>query len=70
MLGWVELNRKHILLETGVPEGTRYAHKHGFVDDSHGDVRDVFWGAGWASTSSASSSTKPGWIRWDLKAAA
>ncbi|MCB0198878.1 MAG: serine hydrolase [Anaerolineae bacterium] len=64
MLGWVELNRKHILLETGVPEGTRYAHKHGFVDDSHGDV-GVFWGPAGPYIVSVFI-YKPGWIEWDL----
>ena len=64
MLGYVELNRKHILLETGVPEETRYAHKHGFVDDSHGDV-GVFWGPAGPYIVSVFI-YKPGWIEWEL----
>lgn len=64
MLGYVELNRKNILLETGVPDGTRYAHKHGFVDDSHGDV-GVFWGPAGPYIVSVFI-YKPGWIEWEI----
>ncbi|MCB9141639.1 MAG: serine hydrolase [Anaerolineales bacterium] len=64
MLGFIELNRKHILLEPGVPEDTRYAHKHGFVDDSHGDV-GVFWGPAGPYIVSVFL-YKPGWVEWPL----
>ena len=64
MVGYVELNRKNILLETGVPDGTRYAHKHGFVDDSHGDV-GVFWGPAGPYIVSVFI-YKPGWIEWEI----
>lgn len=64
MLQFMELNRKNILLETGVPEGTRYAHKHGFVDDSHSDV-GVFWGPAGPYIVSVFI-YKPGWIEWEL----
>jgi beta-lactamase class A len=31
-------NRINALIEMGVPEGTIVAHKHGWVDDTHGDA--------------------------------
>jgi uncharacterized protein YraI/beta-lactamase class A len=35
-------NRINALIEMGVPEGTVIAHKHGWVDDTHGDAGIVF----------------------------
>ncbi|MDX2138004.1 MAG: serine hydrolase [Chloroflexota bacterium] len=35
-------NRINALIEMGVPEGTIVAHKHGWVDDTHGDAGIVF----------------------------
>jgi uncharacterized protein YraI len=35
-------NRINALIEMGVPEGTQVAHKHGWVDDTHGDAGIVF----------------------------
>jgi uncharacterized protein YraI len=35
-------NRINALIEMGVPEGTRIAHKHGWIDDTHGDAGIVF----------------------------
>lgn len=64
MLEFMELNRKGILLETGVPEETRFAHKHGFVDDSHSDV-GVFWGPAGPYIVGVFI-YKPGWIEWEL----
>ncbi|MCD6291338.1 MAG: serine hydrolase, partial [Anaerolineae bacterium] len=43
MLDWMSNLNLGILLETGIPKGTRIAHKHGFIDDTHGDVA-VIWG--------------------------
>ena len=64
MLDFIDLNKKHILLETGLPPGVHFVHKHGFVDDSHGDVAAVWSPAGpyiisvylW----------KNGWVEWPL----
>ena len=64
MLDFVALNRKHILLETGVPPDTRYVHKHGFVDDTHGDVA-AFWGPGGPYIVSLFIYT-PGWMDWHI----
>ena len=44
MLSMMETNHIGTLLETGLPEGTRFAHKHGWIDDTHGDVGIVFSG--------------------------
>lgn len=35
-------NRINALIEMGVPEGTLVAHKHGWIDDTHGDAGIVF----------------------------
>jgi uncharacterized protein YraI len=35
-------NRINALIEMGVPEGTFVAHKHGWIDDTHGDAGIVF----------------------------
>lgn len=42
MLDVMSQNRIGALIEAGVPEGTRVAHKHGWVGDSHGDAGIVF----------------------------
>ena len=64
MIEFMDLNKKNILLETGLPPGVHFVHKHGFVDDSHGDVAAVWSPAGpyiisvylW----------KNGWVEWPL----
>ncbi|MBN1285998.1 MAG: class A beta-lactamase-related serine hydrolase [Anaerolineae bacterium] len=35
-------NRIGVLIEKGVPSGTRIAHKHGWIEDTHGDVGIIF----------------------------
>jgi beta-lactamase class A len=42
MIDWMSLNRVDSLIETGVPVGTRVAHKHGFTGDTHADAALVF----------------------------
>jgi beta-lactamase class A len=42
MLDVMSQNHIGALIEAGVPEGTRVAHKHGWVGDSHGDAGIVF----------------------------
>lgn len=64
ILGYIALDRNRILLETGVPPDTRYAHKHGFVNSAHGDV-GVFWGPAGPYIVSLFI-YKPGWMEWDL----
>ncbi len=42
MLEVMNGNRIGVLIEKGVPENTRVAHKHGWIEDTHGDVGIVF----------------------------
>jgi beta-lactamase class A len=64
MLEFIFLNYNEILLETGVPPGTHYVHKHGFVSSAHGDV-GVFWGPAGPYIVSLFI-YKPGWMEWDI----
>lgn len=64
MIDFIALNRKHILLENGVPRDTKYVHKHGFVDDSHGDVA-AFWSPSGAYVVSLYI-YMPGWMDWHV----
>ena len=63
-LDYIALDRNRILLETGVPPDTRYAHKHGFVSTAHGDV-GVFWSPAGPYIVSLFI-YKPGWMEWEL----
>lgn len=42
MLEYLSQNTIGVLIEAGVPEGTRVAHKHGWITDSFGDAGIVF----------------------------
>jgi beta-lactamase class A len=42
MLDMMSQNHIGSLIEAGVPEGTRVAHKHGWIGDTHGDAGTVF----------------------------
>ena len=42
MLDMMSQNHIGSLIEAGVPEGTRVAHKHGWIGDTHGDAGIVF----------------------------
>ena len=42
MLDTMSQNHIGSLIEAGVPEGTRVAHKHGWIGDTHGDAGIVF----------------------------
>ncbi len=42
MLYLMSGNRIGALLEVGAPDGTRIAHKHGWINDTHGDAGVVF----------------------------
>jgi beta-lactamase class A len=42
MLHVMSNNTVDALLKTGVPEGTRVAHKHGWIDDTHGNAAVFF----------------------------
>lgn len=64
MIDFVSLNKIGLLLETGVPAGTRMIHKHGFVYDSHSDAAVVWSPAGPYVISLFIH--KPGWVDWPL----
>lgn len=38
MIEWMSGNHVDGLIEAGVPEGTQVAHKHGWIEDTHGDA--------------------------------
>ncbi len=42
MLDVMTYNHIYNFIEAGVPEGVRVAHKHGWIDDTHGDAGIVF----------------------------
>ena len=42
MLDYFTQNKIGVLIEAGVPEGTRVAHKHGWIGDTNGDCGIVF----------------------------
>lgn len=64
MIDFIAYNKKGILLETGVPPDAKLIHKHGFVEDSHGDVAAVWGPAGPYVVSLYI--YKYGWVEWDL----
>jgi len=64
MLEFMALNKKDILLETGLPPGVRFVHKHGFVEDSHSDAMVVWSPAGPYVVSVFI--YKYGWVEWPL----
>ncbi len=64
MINWMAGLRIGALLETGIPEGTPIAHKHGFIDDTHGDVAAI-WGPN-GPYIIAVFLYRPGWLEWEL----
>jgi beta-lactamase class A len=67
MIDWMLKLRVGALLELGLPEGTPFAHKHGFIDDTHGDVGAV-WGPNGPFVLSVFL-YKPVWLEWPLSSA-
>ncbi len=41
MIDLLKINRIGVLIEAGLPEGTQVAHKHGWVSDNFGVIRDI-----------------------------
>ncbi|MBM4463968.1 MAG: hypothetical protein FJ014_00105 [Chloroflexi bacterium] len=64
MLDMMSQNRIEALIEAGVPEGTRVAHKNGWVGDSHGDAGIVFTPGG--DYVLCIYMYRPGWLEWDV----
>ena len=63
MIEWMSLNRIDSLIEAGVPVGTKVAHKHGYIGDTHADVALVFSPGG--DFVLAIFLYRPQWLEWD-----
>ena len=59
-----EMNRIHAFVELGVPADVRLAHKHGWIDDTHGDAALVFSAGG--DYALVVALYAPGWLEWDI----
>ncbi len=57
-------NQINVLTEAGVPAGTRVAHKHGWIDDTHGDAAIVFTPGG--DFVLAMALFQPEWLSYEL----
>jgi len=63
-LDFMSLNEMTEMLPGGLPAGAKYAHKHGYVPDTHGDVM-VVWGP--AGTYILSVFLyRPTWLEWGI----
>jgi beta-lactamase class A len=66
MIDWMSLNRIDSLIETGIPVGTRMAHKHGFTGDTHADAALVFSPSG--DFVLVVFLHRPQWLEWEESA--
>ena len=57
-------NKINVLSEAGVPTGTRVAHKHGWIDDTHGDAAIIFTPGG--DFVLAQALYQPDWLPYEL----
>jgi uncharacterized protein YraI len=57
-------NKINVLSEAGIPLGTRDAHKHGWIDDTHGDAAIIFTPGGDFVLTQAL--FQPQWLPYDL----
>ncbi len=64
MIETMKLNRLEALIPAGLPADTEYAHKHGYINDSHADVALV-WGPSGPYVVSIFI-YMPGWVQWEL----
>ncbi len=64
MIALLESDRLGALIQAGVPATARVAHKHGFIDDSHGDVA-IIWGPQGPYVLSIFL-YRPKWLEWEL----
>jgi beta-lactamase class A len=63
-LDYMALNELKELLPGGIPPGTRFVHKHGYVADTHGDVAAI-WGPAGPYILSVFL-YRPTWLEWEL----
>ncbi|MBC7250053.1 MAG: serine hydrolase [Anaerolineae bacterium] len=66
MLDMMSQNHIGALIEAGVPEGTRVAHKHGWIGDTHGDAGIVFSPGG--DYVLCMYLYHPDWLEWEVSA--
>jgi len=66
MINWMGKNRTNSLMETGLPAGTRVAHKHGWINDTHADAGLVFTPGG--DYVLVVFLHRPEWLEWDESA--
>ena len=66
MIEWMSANRTDSLTETGVPAGTRVAHKQGFTGDTHADAALVFSPGG--DFVLVAFLHRPQWLAWEESA--
>lgn len=64
MIALLESDKLGALIQAGVPATARVAHKHGFIDDSHGDVA-IIWGPQGPYVLSIFL-YRPKWLEWEL----
>ena len=64
MIEIIALNKLEALIPGGLPSGTRVAHKHGYINDSHADVAIVWGPAGPYALSIFI--FMPRWVLWEL----
>jgi beta-lactamase class A len=63
-LDFMALNEMKDMLPGGLPAGAKYAHKHGYVPDTHGDVMAV-WGPAGPYVLSVFL-FRPTWLEWGI----
>jgi hypothetical protein len=66
MLQMLQLNELATLLENGLPQGVPFAHKVGWIDDTHGDGGIIFSPGGDAIVVMALYA--PSWLEWEKSA--
>ena len=66
LLEVLQLNELARLLERGLPEGVRFAHKVGWIDDTHGDGGVVYAPGG--DYAIVMALYAPGWLEWEKSA--
>jgi beta-lactamase class A len=64
LLNYLKLNEVTALILSGLPQGTRAVHRHGYTNDTEGDVATI-----WGPTGPYVLSIflyKPSWLEWDF----
>jgi beta-lactamase class A len=64
VLDFLGMDNMNELVVSGVPQGTRFVHKHGYAADTHGDIAAI-WGPGGPYIISVFI-YQPPWLEWSL----